>query len=54
MITTTDQNPCSACGGRGYQHNTLTGINEMCPACGGSCIKYAGPGVVCGDTYSIC
>jgi DnaJ-class molecular chaperone len=35
--TTTSANKkhCNACGGTGYQRNMQTGINEMCPICGG-------------------
>jgi len=27
-----DEN-CRACGGNGFQHNQLTGMNETCPVC---------------------
>jgi len=30
-----DEN-CRACGGNGFQHNQLTGMNETCPVCKGS------------------
>lgn len=54
MITTDQVNqPCSACGGSGYQRNIQTGINERCPVCGGSGMKYIEPSVICGDMYSI-
>jgi DnaJ-class molecular chaperone len=36
--TTTDQTSelCGACGGKGYQMNQVTGINEVCLICGGT------------------
>lgn len=36
--TTTDGSAeiCGACNGRGWQPNIKTGINEVCPVCGGS------------------
>ena len=27
---------CGACGGKGYQRNLVTGINETCPICHGT------------------
>ncbi len=27
---------CGACGGSGFQHNQLTGMNEKCPVCYGA------------------
>jgi DnaJ-class molecular chaperone len=49
MSTTIDQpyQPCGACGGKGYQHNIQTGINERCPMCGGSGMKYVAPSIIC-------
>lgn len=49
MIMTTDSasQPCNACGGTGYQHNIQTGINERCPVCCGSGMKYNGPIIIC-------
>jgi DnaJ-class molecular chaperone len=44
-MITNDQSsrPCDACGGKGFQRNIQTGINERCPMCGGTGIKYNGP-----------
>jgi DnaJ-class molecular chaperone len=49
MSITTDQlsPPCSACGGKGYQRNIQTGINERCPMCGGSGKVYVDQSIIC-------
>ncbi len=35
MIEMFHEEHCKACGGTGIQHNTQTGMNELCPVCFG-------------------
>ncbi|MDD3474280.1 MAG: hypothetical protein PHP08_00070 [Candidatus Dojkabacteria bacterium] len=35
MIEVFHEEQCKACYGSGIQHNTQTGLNVICPVCGG-------------------